>query len=170
LRRYETIFITDPELPDDDVTGLVASLSATVSDREGEVLQSEDWGRKKLAYDVQKRREGRYLRLEYSAPDGTIPAELERRMRMSEPVIKFLTVRIDNDKKRLVWEVKQAAREQERAARQAAAAAEQEAAAPAADAPAAGDSEAARGEEGADTPKPDSEPKPDPDGSAGKED
>ena len=120
MRRYETIFITDPDLPDDDVNGLVAGFSATVTDRKGEVLQTEDWGRKKLAYTVKKRREGRYVRLEYSAPDGAVPAELERRMRMSEPVIKFLTVRMDDDKKRLVWEVKQAAREQERAARRAA--------------------------------------------------
>ena len=128
MRRYETILITEPELPDESVTGLMGTFSSTITDREGEVLKSEDWGKKKLAYAVQKHREGRYMRLEYACADATLPHELERRLRMSEPVIKFLTVRIDNDPRRLVWEEKQAVKEREREARRAAELAAQEAA------------------------------------------
>jgi small subunit ribosomal protein S6 len=132
VRRYETILITEPELPDENVTGLMGTFSATITDREGEVLKTEDWGKKKLAYAVQKHREGRYVRLEYTCADATLPHELERRLRMSEPVIKFLTVRIDNDPRRLVWEEKQAVKEREREARRSAEAAAQEAEAAAA--------------------------------------
>jgi small subunit ribosomal protein S6 len=122
VRRYETIVVTDPDLPDEDVNGLVTTFTGTITSREGQLVKSEDWGRKKLAYDVKKRREGRYVLLEYTAADASLPHEIERRLRMTEPVIKFLTVRIDNDPRRLVWEEKQAVKEQERAARRAAAA------------------------------------------------
>lgn len=120
MRRYETIFIADPEIPDDQVTGLVDGLTTAISEHQGDLIKTEDWGRKKLAYLVRKNQEGRYLRLEYHAGDSKLPHDLERRLRMSEPVLKFMTVRIDNDKKRLVWEAKQAVKEKERAERRAA--------------------------------------------------
>lgn len=120
MRRYETIFITDPELPDEDVTGLVDGLNAAITEGRGEPVKTEDWGRKKLAYAVRKHAEGRYVRLEYESTDGALINEVERRLRMTEQVLKFMTIRIDNDKKRLVWEAKQAVKEKERAARRAA--------------------------------------------------
>ncbi|TDI33992.1 MAG: 30S ribosomal protein S6 [Acidobacteria bacterium] len=120
MRRYETIFITEPDFPDEEVTGLVDGLNAAITEGRGEPLKTEDWGRKKLAYPVRKYTEGRYLRLEYESADGTLTDEVERRLRMAEPVLKFMTIRIDNDKKRLVWEAKQAVKEKERAARRAA--------------------------------------------------
>ncbi len=126
MRRYETIFITDPELPDEDVTGLVDGLTTAITEGSGELVKTEDWGRKKLAYPVRRHPEGRYVRLEYEAADGGLTEEVERRLRMTEPVLKFMTIRIDNDKKRLVWEAKQAVKDKERAARRAA---EEEAAA-----------------------------------------
>lgn len=120
MRRYETIFITEPELPDEEVTGLVDGLNAAITEGRGEPVKTEDWGRKKLAYPVRKYTEGRYVRLEYESADSTLTNEVERRLRMTEPVLKFMTIRIDNDKKRLVWEAKQAVKEEERAARRAA--------------------------------------------------
>jgi len=145
LRRYETIYITDPELPDEQVTGMVDLLTTAITEHKGELVKTEDWGRKKLAYAVRKRREGRYVRLEYDAVDGTLTAELERRLRMSETVLKFMTIRMDDDKKRLVWEAKQAVKEEERAARRAieVAAAEAAAAEEAAKAEAEGTAEVA---------------------------
>jgi len=120
LRRYETIFIADPDLPEEQFAGLVEGLTAAINGQQGELIKAEDWGRKKLAYMVRKHQEGHYMRLEYEAGDGALSHDLERRLRMSEPVLKFMTVRMDNDKKRLVWEAKQAVKEQERAARRAA--------------------------------------------------
>ena len=119
LRRYETIFIADPETPDDQVTSLVDGLSTAITEHQGDLIKTEDWGRKKLAYLVNKHQEGRFMRLEYHAGDSALPHDLERRLRMSEPVLKFMTVRIDNDKKRLVWEAKQAVKDKERAERRA---------------------------------------------------
>jgi small subunit ribosomal protein S6 len=120
LRRYETIFIADPEIPDEQVTGLVDGLTSAITEHQGDLIKTEDWGRKKLAYLIRKNQEGRYLRLEYNAGDSDLPHDLERRLRMSEPVLKFMTIRIDDDKKRLVWEAKQAIKEKERADRRAA--------------------------------------------------
>jgi small subunit ribosomal protein S6 len=120
VRRYETIFITDPNLPDEDVTGLVNGLNKAITENRGEPVKTEDWGCKKLAYVVRKHAEGRYVRLEYEASDGDLTQEVERRLRMTEPVLKFMTIRIDNDQKRLVWEAKQAVKEKERVARRAA--------------------------------------------------
>jgi len=119
LRRYETIFIAEPETPDDQVTSLVDGLSTAITEHQGDLIKTEDWGRKKLAYLVNKHQEGRFMRLEYHAGDSALPHDLERRLRMSEPVLKFMTVRIDNDKKRLVWEAKQAVKDKERAERRA---------------------------------------------------
>ena len=130
MRRYETIFIADPACPEDDLASFRESFAGAIAERDGQVIQEEDWGNRKLAYEVAKRREGHYVRFEYACEDGHLPAELERRLRISESIIKFLTIRIDNDKKRLVWEKKQA----ERAARRAAdAAARAQAAAESAD-------------------------------------
>jgi small subunit ribosomal protein S6 len=119
LRRYETIFIAEPETPDDQVTSLVDGLSTAITEHQGDLIKTEDWGRKKLAYMIRKHQEGRFMRLEYHAGDSALPHDLERRLRMSEPVLKFMTVRIDNDKKRLVWEAKQAVKDKERAERRA---------------------------------------------------
>ncbi len=102
------------------MTGLVDGLNAAITEGQGEPVKTEDWGRKKLAYAVRKHAEGRYVRLEYESADGTLTEEVERRLRMAEPILKFMTIRIDNDKKRLVWEAKQAVKEKERAARRAA--------------------------------------------------
>ncbi|MFQ5720622.1 MAG: 30S ribosomal protein S6 [Acidobacteriota bacterium] len=125
MRRYETVFIADPVLPEEELTSFRESFAAAIIEHDGKVLQEEDWGNRKLAYEVRKRREGHYVRFEYACADGQLPAELERRLRITEPVLKFLTIRIDNDKKRLVWEAKQA----EKAARRAAEAAVKETAA-----------------------------------------
>ncbi|MFQ5669599.1 MAG: 30S ribosomal protein S6 [Acidobacteriota bacterium] len=117
MRRYETIFVADPGLPDEDVEALHGVFADAITGRNGAVLKVENWGKRKLAYEVRKQREGHYLLLEYSCPDASLPHEIERRLRLHEKVFKFLTVRIDNDKKRLAWEVKQAEKEKERAAR-----------------------------------------------------
>ena len=84
------------------------------------MTKEEDWGRRKLAYEVKKRREGRYVLMEYLVESTEVPHELERRLRINEQVIKFLTVRIDDDKKRLSWEKKQAIKAEAEAARRAA--------------------------------------------------
>jgi len=99
-RLYEVMFIVRPDVADEDLDKLIAGLEQTVSNGGGTVNSTEKMGRRKLAYVVRKFGEGNYILLNLSA-DGSLIAELERRLRVSEPVIKFITVRMDEEEKRL---------------------------------------------------------------------
>ena len=98
MRRYETIFIASPTLTDEQVDELVRYFEGIVVEQGGELLKTDKWGRKKLAYEVQKFSEGYYTLFEMNAGPSLI-AELERRFRNHDSVIKFLSVRLDVDQK-----------------------------------------------------------------------
>jgi len=100
-RLYEVMFIVRPDLEDDEVEKLIAGFSATVT-AGGGVVKSVDksYGRRKLAYLVRRFAEGNYILLTIEA-NGAVVLELERRLRVTEPVIKFITVRMDEEEKRL---------------------------------------------------------------------
>jgi len=91
LRSYEVIFILDPALADDAVDGAIAAASGVVTKEGGEVVEVQKWGKKRLAYEVKKRREGHYVFLRLRAPVKAV-SELERHLNIAEPVLKFLTV------------------------------------------------------------------------------
>ncbi|MFC5860938.1 30S ribosomal protein S6 [Acidicapsa dinghuensis] len=99
-RLYEVMFIVRPDVADEDVDKLVAGFETTVTNGGGSVKSSEKMGRRKLAYTVRKFNDGNYVLLTIEA-DGKVVAELERRLRVTEQVIKFITVRIDEEEKRL---------------------------------------------------------------------
>jgi len=99
-RFYEVMFIVRPDVADEDLDKLVAGLEQTVTAGGGAVRSTEKLGRRKLAYMVRKFNEGNYVLLTVDA-DGALVAEIERRLRVSEPVIKFITVRMDEEDKRL---------------------------------------------------------------------
>jgi small subunit ribosomal protein S6 len=99
-RFYEVMFIVRPDTQDEDVDKLIAGFEATVTNGGGTVRSTEKLGRRKLAYTVRKFNEGNYILLTVDA-DGALVHELERRLRVSEPVIKFITVRMDEEQKRL---------------------------------------------------------------------
>ncbi|MGH9587011.1 MAG: 30S ribosomal protein S6 [Acidobacteriaceae bacterium] len=99
-RYYEVMFIVRPDVEDADVDKLIAGLENTVTGGGGSVRSTEKLGRRKLAYTVRKFNDGNYVLLTIDA-DGKLVAELERRLRVSEPVIKFITVRMDEEQKRL---------------------------------------------------------------------
>jgi len=99
-RLYEVMFIVRPDVADEDVDKLIASLDQTVTGGGGTVRSTEKLGKRKLAYMVRKFNDGNYVLLTIDA-DGSQIAELERRLRVSEPVIKFITVRMDEEEKRL---------------------------------------------------------------------
>ncbi len=94
MRRYETIFIASPTLTDEQADALVKFFEGIIAEQGGELLKTDRWGRKKLAYDVQKFSEGIYTLFEMNAPEKLI-AELERRFRNHESVIKYLSIRMD---------------------------------------------------------------------------
>ena len=94
MRRYETTFIASPLLTEEQVDDLVRHFEGIIAEQGGELLKTDKWGRKKLAYEVQKFSEGYYTLFEMNA-GSTLIAELERRFRNDDSVIKFLSVRMD---------------------------------------------------------------------------
>jgi len=99
-RVYEVMFIVRPDVAEEDADKLIAGFSATVTGGGGVVKSVEKMGRRKLAYIVRKFNDGNYVLMTIEA-DGPVVLELERRLRVTEPVIKFITVRTDEEDKRL---------------------------------------------------------------------
>jgi small subunit ribosomal protein S6 len=99
-RTYEVMFIVRPDMEDAEVDKLIAGLENTITQGGGAVKSTEKLGRRKLAYVVRKFTDGSYVLLVVHA-DGALVAEVERRLRVTEPVIKFITVRTDEEEKRV---------------------------------------------------------------------
>jgi small subunit ribosomal protein S6 len=101
MRIYELIFICKPDLPEEEVQAQTETIQDAIESGNGKVAKAEQWGKKKLAYKVQKFDHGYYVFFEYSTEENSaLPKEIERRLRVAEPVIKFMTVRIDEELKR----------------------------------------------------------------------
>ena len=99
-RTYEIMFIVRPDVEEADLDKLIEGFSGNITSGGGEVKSVEKMGRRRLAYTVRKFNDGFYVLLNVAAP-GSLIAEIERRLRVSEPVIKFITVRMDEEEKRL---------------------------------------------------------------------
>ena len=130
-RTYEIMFIVRPDVEEADLDKLIEGFSGNITSGGGEVKGVEKMGRRRLAYTVRKFNDGFYVLLTVAAP-GSLIGEIERRLRVSEPVIKFITVRMDEEEKRLA---KVKALRDSRVKRSAQPIAPQSAPAPAADAP-----------------------------------
>ena len=99
-RTYEIMFIVRPDVEEADLDKLIEGFSANVTSGGGEVKSVEKMGRRRLAYTVRKFNDGFYVLLNVAAA-GSLITEIERRLRVSEQVIKFITVRMDEEEKRL---------------------------------------------------------------------
>src|SRR5580692_9518286 len=129
MRVYEELFIVKPDAPEEEVESFIEQVKQVISTGHGNVDKVDNWGIRKLAYKISKYNEGRYVLVVFtSTPD--LVREVERRMRVADLVIKFITVRIDEKQKKI--DKRKKAREK-RAARKPA----PQAAAPAAPFPAA---------------------------------
>ena len=100
-RTYEIMFIVRPDVEEADLDKLIEGFSGNVTHGGGEVKSVEKMGRRRLAYTVRKFNDGFYVLMTIIIADGSLVAEIERRLRVSEQVIKFITVRIDEEEKRL---------------------------------------------------------------------
>ncbi len=96
MRKYETIFITRPELGEEDLKGLTEKVQEVINGMNGECRRLEDWGLRKLAYPVKKCTRGRYYYMNFSGNSALI-AELERRLRLDDKVIRYQSVKLDKD-------------------------------------------------------------------------
>jgi small subunit ribosomal protein S6 len=100
MRIYEELFIVKPETPEEEVDQFIEQMKSVVTSTGGSVDKAEKWGKRRLAYKVDKYREGLYVLFQFNAAPETVK-EFERRLRVHDLVIKFLTVRIDQTLKRL---------------------------------------------------------------------
>lgn len=96
MATYETLFITPPTLTEDDEKTVVDTMAAIVTDGGGVFTLNERMGRRRLAYPIRKFEDGVYTRFLYDA-ESAVPQELERRIRLSDQVLRSLTVRLEDE-------------------------------------------------------------------------
>ena len=95
-RMYETIYIVKPDLSDEENKSLTTKINDVIEKMAGEVRKLEDWGVRKLAYPIDKLSRGRYMYLR-SDGDAALIAELERRLRLDERVMRYQSVKLEKD-------------------------------------------------------------------------
>jgi small subunit ribosomal protein S6 len=100
MRVYEELFIVKPDTPEEEVDAYIGQIKDLITSGQGTVDKADKWGTRKLAYRVQKYNEGIYVLIQFSAP-AELVREVERRMRVTDTVIKFITVRIDEKLKKI---------------------------------------------------------------------
>jgi small subunit ribosomal protein S6 len=98
-RLYDLIFICRPATPEEDIAKIMKTLEQVIANHKGVIVKNENWGTKRLAYRVKKNREGIFIYLQITSTDGELVKELERRLKVAEPVIKYQTVRLDEEMK-----------------------------------------------------------------------
>jgi small subunit ribosomal protein S6 len=114
MHTYETLFITSPNLTEEEEQATVETLAALIPDGGGEMITNDRMGRRRLAYPIRKFEDGVYTRFLYDST-SEVPKELERRIRLSDKILRSLTVRLEED-----WAVaakEEAVREAERRVR-----------------------------------------------------
>jgi small subunit ribosomal protein S6 len=99
-RLYDLIFIARPATPEDEIKKVLHSIEHACSEKGAKIEKSEHWGTRKLAYRVAKHREGMYYYQQIRTNHGELISELERRLHVQDAVIKYLTIRLDEDLKR----------------------------------------------------------------------
>lgn len=102
MRTYELALVADPRLSDDDMVALTNEYKQLITNRGGEIVREESWGRRKLAYPIRKLSEGRYvfLFLQLEAEKAALIPEVEMRLNQNDKILRYLTVRTDLDLKR----------------------------------------------------------------------
>lgn len=94
-RKFETLLLFSPDLTTENRQHILENLQRFVQTNSGQMLTVDDWGARDLAYPVEKHTRGRYIRLEYGI-DGTHVSEFERRIRISDGILKFMTVKLSD--------------------------------------------------------------------------
>lgn len=100
MRTYELVFVADPRASDDGVTALADEYKKMLADGGATVTKTDFWGRRKLAYEIEKVNEGKYVVVYFASEDGGRITEVEQRLQQNDQVLRFLTVRTDVDLKR----------------------------------------------------------------------
>ncbi len=96
MRRYETIFITHPELTEEELSELKEKILSILTQFKADLIKLDDWGLKKLTFEVRRNSRGRYFLIDYAAGKDLI-RELERNLRLNDRVLRFQTVRTSDE-------------------------------------------------------------------------
>jgi len=97
-RQYELVYIVSPDATEQQVTDLHAQIEAVVTKMDGQIEKTENWGRRRMAYEISRHKEGTYV-LEVINGSGDLMRELDRRLKVIDQVIRHLVVRVDEEKK-----------------------------------------------------------------------
>ncbi|HEY2293216.1 MAG TPA: 30S ribosomal protein S6 [Thermoanaerobaculia bacterium] len=101
MRTYELMFVVDPRVADEEVVTMTQDYKNMITAGGSQITGEENWGRRKLAYSINKVNEGKYVLLYISSEKGkTALPEVEHRMRQNDRILRYLTVRTDEDLKR----------------------------------------------------------------------
>jgi small subunit ribosomal protein S6 len=98
-RTYEIVFIVNPDADDAEVMRLTEAIQKIITDQGGTITKTEMMGRRQLAYEINHKRDGVYVLLEVEGSGAEI-AELERRMRVNDRILRYMTIRVDEDRRR----------------------------------------------------------------------
>ena len=98
-RTYEVVFIINPDVDDNEVMRLSEAMQKIITNQGGSITKTEMMGRRQMAYEINHKREGVYVLLEVEGTGGEI-AELERRMRVNDQILRYMTIRVDEDRRR----------------------------------------------------------------------
>lgn len=100
MRSYELMFILDPRISEEEGSGLTNDFRKLVEAAGAEVIRVENWGRRKLAYEIDKQKEGRYVLFYILSETGEGLAGIERRMKQHDKVLRYMTIRTDEELQR----------------------------------------------------------------------
>jgi len=94
MRHYETIFIVDPDLSDEDYQAALAKSNEAIEKQKGVVVKVQEWGKQRLAYPIKRKEKGSYVVVNYCGDGGT-SAELERLLKLDDRILKAMTVKLE---------------------------------------------------------------------------
>lgn len=95
MKRYETLFIVQVDLPDDELSNLIERYSSIITAFKGTVVKTEKWGKRKLAYEIRKQTNGYYILIDFVGKSAVIE-EMERNFKIDDKVLKFMTILKDD--------------------------------------------------------------------------
>ena len=98
-RTYELVFIVDPEVAEDEVMKLSEGVQKIITGQGGSITKTEMMGKRQLAYEINHKKDGTYVLLEVEGSGAEI-AEVERRMRVNDQILRYMTIRVDEDRRR----------------------------------------------------------------------
>ena len=93
MRKYEAMYIIKPSFEEDKYQEIIEKYTALIQNNGGEVTKVDPWGKRRLAYEIDKIREGYYVLVEFNA-DIELPAELERNFRIADEIMRYMVVRV----------------------------------------------------------------------------